>query len=128
MRLKHIIIFIIGLFVSCNSNLTEYGNAELSKEYKSVNISNLMENPADFNNDTLKIEGELHLDLENRGVFLKSNKIWINTFKPATDFDSVWNNMNGEYVEIIGLYQSEETGHLGIYNGQFKEVYYIKTD
>ena len=85
-------------------------------------------NPADFDNDTLRLSGDLHLDLENKGIFLKSHKIWIESFRPATELDSAWNNMNGKQVEIIGLYQAGKTGHLGQFDGQFKEIYYIKTN
>ena len=38
------------------------------------------------------------------------------------------NKMNGEKVEIIGLYKAGKTGYLGLYDGQFKEIYYIKTE
>ena len=121
------ILIFIGLIISCNSNKIEFGNTELSQKIELTNISDLMQNPTEFDNDTLKIVGELHLDLENKGIFSKSEKIWINSFKPATELDSVWKRINGKKVEIIGLYKAGKTGHLGLYNGQLKEIYYIKT-
>jgi len=121
------ILIFIGLIISCNSNKIEFGNTELSQKIELTNISDLMQNPTGFDNDTLKIVGELHLDLENKGIFSKSEKIWINSFKPATELDSVWKRINGKKVEIIGLYKAGNTGHLGLYNGQLKEIYYIKT-
>tara|TARA_R100000544_G_C2205167_1_gene48875 strand:- start:24 stop:371 length:348 start_codon:yes stop_codon:yes gene_type:complete len=113
--------------ISCNSNKVEFGNTELSQKIELTNISDSLQNPTEFDNDTLKIVGELHLDLENKGVFAKSEKIWIKSFKPATELDSVWKKMNRRKVEIIGLYKAGKTGHLGLYNGQLKEIYYIKT-
>ncbi|MEH1009503.1 hypothetical protein VDP25_17325 [Winogradskyella sp. ECml5-4] len=68
------ILIFIGLIISCNSNKIEFGNTELSKKIKLTNISDLMQNPTEFDNDTLKIVGELHLDLENKGIFFKSRK------------------------------------------------------
>ncbi|WP_143036912.1 hypothetical protein [Aequorivita viscosa] len=124
---KYKILILIGLLVSCITEKTEYGNAELSQKINLTEISSVFKNSTEFNNDTLKISGVLHLDLENKGIYAKSDKIWLNSFKPATELDSVWKRMNGKKVELIGLYKSGKTGHLGLYNGQFTEIYYIKT-
>jgi hypothetical protein len=124
---KHLILIFIGLIFSCNTQKTEFGNAEILQKVSLTNINELSKNRTEFDNDTLKIIGELHLDLENKGIYVESEKIWIKSFKPATELDSVWRKMNGKKVEIIGLYKSGKTGHLGLYNGQLKEIYYIKT-
>lgn len=128
MMTEYKILILVGVLVSCNTNNKEFGNAQLSQKIHLTNISFLSKNPTDFDNDTLKIIGKLHLDLENKGIYNQSHNIWINSFKPATELDSVWKNFNGKNVEIIGLYLAGKTGHLEQYNGQFKEIYYIKTD
>ena len=120
---KFKIIIFIGLLISCSTKKAEFGNAELSQKITLTDITLLKENPTDFDNDTLKIVGKLYLTLENKGI----DDIWIPSFKPATELDSVWNKMNEKKVELIGLYKSGKTGHLGLYNGQFTEIYYIKT-
>ncbi|MDT0648422.1 hypothetical protein RM545_17150 [Zunongwangia sp. F260] len=97
------------------------------QKHNPITNSQLKENNSDFDNDTVRLVGELHLDLENKGIFLDSHKIWIDSFKPASDLDTIWEYMNGKEIEIIGLYQSGQSGHLGFYDGQLKEVYYIKT-
>ncbi|WP_139242023.1 hypothetical protein [Aquimarina spongiae] len=125
---KFKILIFIGFLISCNKEKTEFGNAELSQRINLIEITDLTENSSDFDNDTLKIIGDLHLELENKGIFSKSGKIWIDSFKPATELDTVWKKMNGKTVEIIGLYKSGKTGHLGLYNGEFKEIYYIKVN
>ena len=125
---KYKILIFIGLLFSCNTHKTEFGNAEISKKINLTEISELSKNRTEFNNDTLKLIGELHLDLENKGLYNKSEKIWINSFQPATELDSVWKQINGKKVELIGLYKSGKTGHLGLYNGQFTEIYYIRTE
>ncbi|SKB35196.1 hypothetical protein SAMN05660776_0638 [Salegentibacter holothuriorum] len=124
---KYRFLLLIGLIVSCSSNQTEFGNSELLQKHNPITISELKENPTDFDNDTVRLVGELHLDLENKGISFDSHKIWIDSFKPASDLDTIWEYMNGKEIEIIGLYQSGHSGHLGIYDGQLKEVYYIKT-
>ena len=124
---KFKILLFIGVLFSCNTEKTEYGNAVLSQKIHLTEISSVFKNSTEFNKDTLKISGELHLDLENKGIYAESDKIWLNSFKPATELDSVWKRMNGKKVELIGLYKSGKTGHLGLYNGQFTEIYYIKT-
>lgn len=91
---KHLILVLIVLVVSCNTQKTEFGNAEISQKVSLTDISELSGNPTDFDNDTLKIVGELHLDLENKGIYVESEKIWIKSFKPATELDSVWKKMN----------------------------------
>ncbi len=125
---KFKILILIGLLISCKSNETEFGNVELSQRINLTDISDLKNKPTEFENDTLKLIGELHLDLENKGIYVESEKIWIDSFKPATELDSVWKKMNGRKVELIGLYKSGITGHLGLYNGQFTEIYYISTE
>tara|TARA_B100001765_G_scaffold212469_1_gene176608 strand:- start:1132 stop:1536 length:405 start_codon:yes stop_codon:yes gene_type:complete len=125
---KHKILIFIGLLVSCNTYKTEFGNAEISEKISLTDISELSKNRTEYDNDTLRIIGELHLDLENKGLYKESEKIWIHSFKPATELDSVWKKINGKKVELIGLYKSGKTGHLGLYNGQFIEIYYIKTE
>lgn len=125
---KYIVIFSIGLIISCDSKKLEFGNAGLSQKIELTNINDLMKNPTEFDNDTLKIIGEFHLTMENRGVYWKSKQIWIDSFKPATELDSVWKNMNEKKVKIIGLYKAGKAGHLGLYDGQFKEIYYIRTE
>ncbi len=87
---KYKILILIGLLVSCKSQKTEFGNAEISQKISLTDISELSKNRTDFDNDTLKIIGELHLDLENKGIYNQSEKIWISSFKPATELDSVW--------------------------------------
>ncbi|UAB75645.1 hypothetical protein [Mesoflavibacter sp. SCSIO 43206] len=124
---KFKILLFIGVLFSCNTEKTEYVNAVLSQKIHLTEISSVFKNSTEFNKDTLKISGELHLDLENKGIYAESDKIWLNSFKPATELDSVWKRMNGKKVELIGLYKSGKTGHLGLYNGQFTEIYYIKT-
>lgn len=125
---KFRILIFIGLLISCNTKQTEYGNGELFQKINLTEIGALKENSTEFDNDTIKILGELHLDLENKGIYGDSKKIWIDSFKPATELDSVWKKMNGKRVQLIGLYKSGKTGHLGLYDGQFIEVYYIKTE
>ena len=122
------ILIIIGLIISCNSNKIEFGNADLSQKIELIDIGDLMRHPIKFHNDTIKIIGEFHFTLENRGIYWKSQQIWIDSFKPATELDSVGKKMNGKRVEIIGLYRAGKTGHLGLYNGKFKEVYSFKTE
>ncbi|MGV6832046.1 MAG: hypothetical protein ACWA5P_10875 [bacterium] len=124
-KLKFLIF--IGLLVSCNTKKAEFGNADLSQKINLTKITDLKEKLPEFDNDTLRITGELHVDLENKGIFYNSEKIWIDSFKPATELDTVWRKMNGKTVEIIGRYKSGKTGHLGLYNGKFTEIYYIKT-
>ena len=122
------ISIIIGLIISCNSNKIEFGNADLSQKIELTDIGDLMKHPIKSHNDTIKIIGEFHFTLENRGIYWKSQQIWIDSFKPATELDSVGKKMNGKRVEIIGLYRAGKTGHLGLYNGKFKEVYSFKTE
>lgn len=97
---KYKILIFIGLLISCNPNKPEFGDAELSRKIKLTDISDLSKEPTEFDNDTLKIIGELHLDLENKGVFYKSKRIWIDSFKPATELDSVWEKMNGKKSKL----------------------------
>ncbi len=124
---KHLFLILIGLLVSCNESHLEYGNTELSAKFNVTKIETIEKNPTELNMDTIRIIGQLGLDLENKGINHKTFPIWINSFHPATKMDSVWKNMNYKKVEIIGLYKSGKTGHLGLYNGQLKEIYYIKT-
>ncbi|MBL86424.1 MAG: hypothetical protein CMO82_07180 [Winogradskyella sp.] len=68
------------------------------------------------------------MSFENISIGNGDSWIWIDSFKPAVEFDTVYNNLNFCEVQLTGLFDSKNTGHLGQYNGGFKKIYVIKTE
>ncbi len=122
-----LLIFCITFF-SCKKDY-QFGSSELSAKVELTDINILLSTERKkFNNDTLKLKGTISISAENVSITDGESWIWIDSFEPATDFDTVYENMNYRDVEIIGLFDSENTGHMLGYNSGLKEVYFIKTE
>ncbi len=69
-------------------------------------------------------------DLRNNRLLFNNDteKIRIESFSLANTLDSLRDKMYEQKVEIIELNKSGKTGHLGLYNGKFIEVYYLKSN
>ncbi len=128
--IKYIILGFILFIFSCKES-KEYGNLQLPSRIQLTNIECLKNNLSEFNNDTLRIRGKLFIEFENVGIVNDGISIWINNFKPAVKIefgDENYEILNNTNVEIIGKYKSGKTGHLGLYDGEFEEIFFIKTD
>ena len=126
-KLKLLLVLFPVVFFSCEKEF-DYGNSELFEKIDLTDINILKEDRAKFDNDTLRVIGKVSMSFENISIGNGDSWIWIDSFKPAVKFDTVYNNLNFCEVQLIGLFDSKNTGHLGQYNGGLKKIYAIKTE
>ena len=125
--MKYPLLVLLLVLVSCQEEI-ELGNSDLVPKINLIEIEELKKKPTEFNNDTIRLKCAIYLTMENHSFYNKDYSIWIDSFNPATDLKTGWEKFNNKKVELIGLYQSGKTGHLGLYNGKFIEIYYIKSE
>ena len=86
----------------------------------------LISNPEEFYKDTLRIKGRISISSHNVSITDGNSWIWIDSFKPAIDFDSAYEDLNMKQVEVIGVYDFREKGFLDDYVGKFTTLLYVK--
>ncbi len=123
----YLLLLIICISFSC-SEKKHFGNSELKEKITEVSKEDFA-NKQKFDDDTIKLEGRIFLDLENKFIEVANRKIWINSFEPATNLDEkLFDKLNNKKVVLIGLYQIENTGHLNQYDEQIKNIYYLRIE
>ncbi|WP_243472544.1 hypothetical protein [Winogradskyella sp. MH6] len=126
-KLKILLIILPFVLFSCKKEY-DYGNSELFEKIDLTDINILKGYRTKFDNDTLRVKGKVTISFENISIGNGDSWIWVDSFEPAVEFDTVYNNLNYREVELIGLFDSKNTGHLGQYNGGFEKIYAIKTE
>lgn len=123
-KIYYVLILSLCLF-SCKEN-KEYGNSILAKNIELTEFQSVISNPKAFFNDTIRIKGQISMSSHNVSITDGISWIWIDSFEPALDFNTIPENLNMQQVEIIGIYDFRETGFMEIYVGKFTDVHYIK--
>ena len=120
----YIIIFSL-VFLACDEN-REYGNFNLVNNYELTDFQSIISNPEGFYNDTLRVHGEISISSHNVSLTDGDFGIWIESFDPAVDFNTVYENLNMKEVELIGIYDRRENIFMDEYVGKFTKLLYIK--
>ena len=80
-----------------------------------------------FNNDTLLISGEFHYSFEDVSINKDSNRIWVNSIGQTVGGEEIVENLHDRDIEVYGLFNSKDKGHLGQYLGTIEKIYYLRT-
>ncbi|MCK5443828.1 MAG: hypothetical protein KAJ23_18240 [Maribacter sp.] len=99
----------------------------LANNLELTEFQTIISNPAAFYNDTIKIKGQISMSSHNVSITDGTSWIWIDSFEPALDFDTVYEDLNMHQVEIVGIYEFRKKGFMDDYVGKFTSLYYIKT-
>jgi len=151
LSLKSILLFLLLLIcsdVKSHDIVFNKCKVEDGVELCSVSILDLIVHPQQFNGKIVKVNGYYQKNWEESGLYLSKdsaesiageNGIWINkncTKKcPEMDFfrnDSgleKWRERlapgaeaNSYYSQVVGLFDADSKGHLGLYNGTINGV------
>ena len=125
----NLLIPILGLLTSCQEPM-EFGNSKLAEDIDFISLEQFEQNPENYHNDTIKIRGTLYVEYENVSIKLNNISIWIETFEPSIIGgleEDKRKKLNGDNVELTGIYNAEQKGHLGLFNGHFTKVFYMKS-
>ncbi|WP_299229694.1 hypothetical protein [uncultured Psychroserpens sp.] len=127
MRKTYYLLLISLLIFACSKN-QEYGNSEIINKYEFTDFQSVVKNPKEFYKDTLRIKGQITMSSHNVSITDGKSWIWIDSFEPAVDYDTVYQNLNMRDVELIGVFDFREKGFMDSYDGKFTELFYIKTE
>ena len=112
-------------FLACHQS-REYGNFELVNNYELTNFQSIVSNPEEFYRDTLRVQGIISISSHN--VSLTDGESWISieSFEPALDFNTVYENFRAKEVELIGIYNDRGNIFMDESTGEFTKLMYIK--
>lgn len=111
--------------------IIQYSNAQ--EKATSVSFIQLISNPEKFEGKLLRVSGFMHVKPEDIGLYfskesadyLLGESIWIS-------FDSSFIKKNSirlfdaKYVELVGIYDKNERGHISGFQGSLKSVSQIR--
>lgn len=118
---------IIGIFNNATSLL---GND--SQNVVNTSLINLISTPQKFNGKSVRLIGVCELEFEGCGLYfskddydygISKNAVWIDIDEESfsENYDSL-KNMNGKYVIIEGVFESDDNGHLDMYSGSIGNI------
>ncbi|MEO9871181.1 hypothetical protein [Ekhidna sp.] len=113
---------------SSNNCRFSMGDENLIDGLSEVSWNTISENPEDFNGDTILISGKYTYIFENVRLSFGSNQIWVEGF----DYDTIIvanfeERINGREVQIFGIFNSKDKGHLGQFLGTIEKSLYVTT-
>ena len=129
-----LILLVCVLFCHYNEFFVNMYNAlNYEKENISdVSIINLITTPKDFNKKHIRLEGVLEWGLESHGIYLTrddynygitKNAVWLDIDDEMySQRNDEFNKMNGKYVIVEGVFNSDENGHFDMYSGSIENV------
>ena len=136
------------IIIAMNIDLTRfYYNSD--KEHKTkktleifdVNLNDVLMKPHLYNNKVIKVKGYYHISFENSSLApIKNsfNAIWVELLTNDTIIYKLnnkeikqtlekyfWrknNFFNEKYVEVIGLFDNKDKGHMNAFKGTIKDL------
>ncbi len=100
----------------------------LSKNYN-VSLIKLISNPEKYHNKPIQVVGYLHLEFEGNAIYINEldykhslNKNGFRVSFKNKDLMAKAMKLNDKYVLIEGVFDAENTGHMGLWNGEIKNI------
>ncbi len=96
---------------------------------KLVSIINLISQPSEYNGNDVVVSGFLRIKFESNALYLTSdhakyqifsNSIWLNL--PENMTEKTKKELNNRYVRVEGIFDSKDTGHMGIFRGSINII------
>jgi len=98
------------------------------KEDYEVSLIRLIANPEKYDGKHIKVIGFLNLEFEGDAIYLhkedyqasiSKNGLWVDISRG--DF-AKYNKCNKKYVILEGVFDAEDTGHMGLFGGAIKNI------
>ncbi|MCO5934525.1 hypothetical protein NAF17_03140 [Mucilaginibacter sp. RB4R14] len=99
-------------------------------EYQEVSLISLIANPEKYNKRHVRVIGYLNLEFEGNGLYfhkedydraIEKNGLWVEMSRDSI-FSPQIKKCNRKYVLIEGTFDSENTGHKGMWSGSLKDI------
>lgn len=140
----YLIITLLALFItSCNKSDNKVNTGNVSGGAEDTSIPNLIATPERFAGKLVRVTGVMVLEFEGDAIYISAtdakkritkNGIWLRIdyaklgipetkpsnpeqLKKAEYQLKTLKDMNGKYVIIEGVFDSNSHGHLGLYSG-----------
>ncbi len=107
----------------------EFGNRALLEEKQEVEWNRLIDNPANYHNDTILIRGKYKSYFENSTVINSDSLgIWIELGSWNKIGLKEYENLIDKNILVLGKFNSVSKGHLGQHLGTITDIYYLKKE
>jgi len=116
---------------SSNKKETNFHPVQLeSNDLYNVSLVKLIATPEKYDGKTIQVVGFLNLEFEGTAIYfhkedyengLNSNGFWVD-FSKVIKSEKNLNDYNKSYVIIIGTFDMNAKGHMGLFGGTFKNI------
>ncbi len=132
-----LILSLILICVSCGSVDTYTSPDYDSGKYTAVSFEQLLKDPNQFDKKKIELVGIFHYGMEEAGLTNKKNpknRIWIEFDYAKKMIDKNGKSLfkdekllrySGKEVKLKGVFNKENTGHLGIYFAAIEDLHYF---
>ncbi|WP_299991298.1 hypothetical protein [uncultured Pontibacter sp.] len=124
--------FSIFLLIICFTCLSSFQGVFPER----VSLIKLLANPDEYHGKKIMVTGFLHLELEDNSLYFSrehanylstENAIWVNLGKNIRVEDKEGSQtsidaLNRKYVMIIGKFNKDRTGHMGLFSGEIEDI------
>lgn len=95
-----------------------------------IPLIRLIANPEKYQGKTIQIRGYLNLEFEGNAIYfheedyvrsLTENSLWVEFSKDITEKKNI-NDYSKKYVIIVGTFEMNSRGHMGIFGGTIKNI------
>jgi hypothetical protein len=95
-----------------------------------LSLINLISTPEKYHGKKVQVIGYLNLEFEGNGLYLHkedyeysiySNGFWV-SFDKNTIQKIVDEKLNNEYVLLVGVFNMNKRGHMGLWSGEIEQI------
>ena len=104
------------LIASCATTCNEQ---EIVVRVNQISISELLENPRQYDGKTVEVTGRLSVSFENVSVHSSGKSVWVKLTKEQL---ADYRQFDGFYGYVRGTFDSRIKGHMGQYSGGIKLI------
>jgi hypothetical protein len=134
--IKYIILVVLAFLINaCSQNKnTEEPKSEkeqtLSSDKFDISIIKLIATPEKYHGKQIQVIGYLNLEFEGDAIYLhkedyskgiSNNGFWVNFSKETIEKKNL-NDYNKKYVIIVGTFDMNDRGHMGMFGGTIKNI------
>ena len=116
MRKFATILILTLLIASC---ATTDNKQEIVVRVYHISISELLENPTQYDGKIVEVTGLLSVSFENVSVHSSDKRVWVKLTKEQF---ADYRQYNGFYGYVRGTFDSRIKGHMGRYAGAIKQI------
>lgn len=132
-RLLLIATLLLCSFCMQQANADERVSNKNAAVFYSVSLLTLITNPAEYDGKVVQVEGVFEFYFSESALFASvewykhsifRNSVTLRLDVKAKEIDKL-NSWTGRYVEVRGVFDAKDRGHLGGSSGTIKEVSYL---